>query len=223
MMNKIALSALCLGGLLQACVVTGEGTFDVSWEVTPACPAGAAIEIHAQNVVTKKILTDVYQCTDGVGNMERLPLADYDVWVDLTNADGSLLLAQSVAQAAALDFDGDIIRIDLPTFSVDEGTFGFTWSLVDGAGATSCADVFADEVQMEATMVNSNAAIRIGRFSCDAGQAISDPIAVGQYSVFIDLLQDGDTTPLASSMERSSAIEFGNHHKDLGNFEFTFQ
>ncbi len=222
-MNKLTLSALCLGGLLQACVATGEAGFDVSWEVTPACPAGAAVEIHAQDIISKKIFTDIYNCTDGLGTMTRLPLADYDIWVDVTNTDGSLLLAQSVAVAAALDFDGDLIRVDLPTFSVDEGTFGFTWTLTDGVGATTCADVFADEVQMEATMVNSNAAIRVGRFSCDAAQAVSDPIAVGQYSIFVDLLQDGDTTPLASSVERSSAIEFGNQHKDLGNFEFVFQ
>lgn len=223
MMNKLALSALCLGALFQSnCVVEGEGELDVTWQLTPGCPtADAAVEIHAQNIVTKKIFTDVYNCTDGRGLMSRLPLADYDVWIDVTTADSSGLFAQSNLVAASVDFDGDLILVDLPTFSVDEASFGFTWSLVDGGVATTCADVFADTVQIEATLVNSTAAIRVGKFDCAAGTAITDPLALGSYEIFLDILQDPDL--LGSSMQRTEALEWGNQLKDIGNFEFTFQ
>lgn len=222
MMNKLALSALCLGALFQSnCVVEGEGELDVTWQLDPGCPTvDSAVEIHAQNIVTKKVFTDIYNCTDGRGLMSRLPLADYDVWIDVTDAAGGLF-AQSNLVAASVDFDGDVIFVDMPTFSVDEASFGLTWSLVDGGVATTCADVFADTVQIEATLVNSTAAIRVGKFDCAAGTAVTDPLALGEYEIYIDILQDPDL--LGTSMRRSAKLEWGNQLNDIGNFEFTFQ
>lgn len=223
MINKLALSALCLGALFQSnCVVEGEGDFDVSWQLTPGCPtADASVEINAQNTVTKKVFTDIYNCTDGQGLMSRLPIADYDVWIDVRSADGVTLFAQSNLIATSIDFDGDLVQVDLPTFSVAEAFFGFTWTLADGAGATTCQDVFADTVAIEATLVNSTSAVRVGLFDCDAGTAITDPLALGEYEIFLDILQDPDL--LGSSLKRSETLEWGNQLNDIGNFEFTFQ
>ena len=243
MMNKLALSTLCLGVLFQAncvietepavlvdagvleedaaVVVEGAGVFEVSWEVTPACPAGAAVEIHAQNTISQMIFTDIYNCTDGIGAMSSLPLAAYDVWIDITSTDSTILLAQSLLVGSSLDIDGDVVRVDLPTFSVDEGFFGFTWTVNDAAGPTTCDAVFADTVSIEATMVNSNSAIRVGLFTCADGQAVTDPLAVGEYEVFMDILQGQDL--LGSSLMRTETIEWGNQLKDIGNFDFLFQ
>ncbi|MBL4635432.1 MAG: hypothetical protein JKY56_16345 [Kofleriaceae bacterium] len=222
MMNKLALSALCLGALFQTnCVVEGEGSFDVSWELTPGCPAGASIEINAAQVGANTPFVDIYSCSDvGAGFATRLPLGDYNVWVNVVDASGGLF-AQSELIPASIDFDGDLIQIDLPTFSVNDGFFGFTWTVNDGAGPTTCDDVFADTVSIEATMVNSTSAIRVGLFTCADGQAVTDPLAVGEYEIFMDILQGQDL--LGSSIKRTEIIEWGNQLKDIGNFDFLFQ
>ena len=85
-MNKLALSALMIGGLFQAtgCIITTDdgdevGFFDVSWSPDGACPDGAAAEIISMEKSSGQMFTDIYNCTDGGGVTAGLALGDYDV------------------------------------------------------------------------------------------------------------------------------------------------
>ena len=227
-MNKLALSALLVGGLFQAtgCIITTDdgdefGSFNVTWQSTGACPADAAAEVISQNRATNEVFTDIYFCTDGVGSTASLPLGDYDVWVEITSDDGSALFAQSNALSASLNFDGDFVGVDLPTFPMDEGYFGLTWSLLDGGGnALTCAEVFSGGVDIVATSASTSEAI-VDVFNCEDGSAVSAEYPIDTYTIVVDVLDENDAA-LGSSVARDESITFGNELVDLGNFDFTF-
>ena len=216
-----------IGGLLQAtgCIITSDdgdefGYFDVSWASPDACPAGAAAEVFTQNRVTGEVLTDIYNCVDGVGTTAALLLGDYDVWVDITTEDGSAVYAQSNSLPASLNFDGDVVIVDLPPFSMTSGYFALTWSIADGGGnALSCDDAFAGGVDI-VTTAGSTSELLVDVFDCDAGTGISSEYAIDTYTIVVDLLDSNDAA-IDSSVAIEEAITFGNEVVDLGNFDFT--
>ena len=220
-----------LGGLFQAtgCVITtddgddlGVGSFSVAWSTDGACPDGAAAEVISQNVATQEVFTDIYNCTDGGGDTAFLPLGDYDVWVEITSDDGSALFAQSNATAASLVFDGDFIAIDVPTFPMNDGYFGLTWSLLDTGGAPlTCAEVFSGGVDIVATSASTSEAV-VDVFNCEDGAAVTPEYPIDTYTIVVDVL-DENNAALGSSVAREESITFGNELVDLGNFDFTFE
>jgi len=227
-MNKLALSALLIGGLFQAtgCIITSDdgdefGSFDVAWSTDGACPDGSAAEIISQDVATQERFTDIYNCVDGAGVTAGLPLGNYDVWVEITTADGSALFAQSNATAASLTRDGDLIGINVPTFPMNDGFFGLTWSLLDGGGnALTCAEVFAGGVDIVATSASTSEAL-VDVFNCEDGVGVSAEFPIDTYTIVVDVLDENDAA-LGSSVAREESITFGNELVDLGNFDFTF-
>ena len=225
-MNKLALSALMTCGLFQAtgCIITTDdgfdsGSFSVTWGSDAECPAGAAAEIISLNVVTQEVFSDIYNCTDGSGTTAALPLGDYDVFIDVTDADGTTVFGQSFLQTASLNFDGDFVSVDL---DIGSGAFGLTWSMVDGVGAPlTCGDVFAGGVDIIATLASTTHAL-VDIFDCNAGQGVSAPLYLGDYTLVVDVLDEADGA-LGTSVPRDESLVEDDELVDLGNFEFTFQ
>lgn len=227
-MNKLALSALMIGGLFQAtgCIITTDngdevGSFDVAWSTDGACPDGAAAEIISLDVTTQERFTDIYNCSDGAGVTAGLPLGLYDVWVEITSADGNSLFAQSNAVQGSLTRDGDLLPINVPAFPINDGYFGLTWSLLDGGGAAlTCADVFSGGVDIVATSASTSEAL-VDVFNCEDGTGVSAKYPIDTYTIVVDVLDENDAA-LGSSVAREESITFGNELVDLGNFDFTF-
>lgn len=226
-MNRLAISALALTGLLQAsaCIIVADddpagGTLDVSWSVSPACPAGASAEIISRPT-TGEDFSDIYNCSDLKG-LADVPLGDYLVWVEIVDA-SNVVLAKSNSIAAGLTIEGDVALVDLPQFPVNTGTLGASWSLVDSSnGVLSCADVGSGGVDILATLAGTTEAVS-DVWNCTDGSGVTGPLDVGQYKYVVEVLNTA-TPPLALdvSAEKTATIAHGNEHIDLGNFEFQF-
>src|SRR5262245_27855991 len=101
-MKKLVMSALMLGAfsLSTGCifvsddtgddtgddVIEGVGTLDVTWAISPGCQpgTGASVTIVSDNGFDEPF-EDTYDCDDGGGLAEDLPLGDYDVWLVVEN------------------------------------------------------------------------------------------------------------------------------------------
>lgn len=228
-MNKLALSALMIGGLFQAtgCIITSDsndnsfGFFDVAWSTDGACPAGAAAYVISQNRTTNERVEDIFNCTDGSGVTAGIVLGDYDVWVEITSTDGATLFAQSSAITSSLTRDGNIVTVDLPIFPMNEGFFGLSWTLSDAGGSPlTCAEVFAGGVDIVATSASTSEAL-VDVFNCEDGSDISAEYPIDTYTIVVDILDENDAA-LGSSVAREESITYGNQLNDLGNFDFVF-
>ncbi|MCP4443946.1 MAG: hypothetical protein GY811_01190 [Myxococcales bacterium] len=230
-MNKLALSALVIGGLFQAtgCIITTDdgdeyGSFDVSWSSDSECPAGASAEVFSQDKITEQVFTDIHSCADGSGAAVDLPLGDYDVWVDITSDDGDTLYAQSFAEEASIDVDGERVLVAL---DIGTGFFGLTWDLLDTQGfplgttiEAACDEVFAGGVDIVATMASTTYAL-VEVFDCGEGEGVSAPLYLGDYTLVVDVL-DTDDAALGTSDPRDETLSVADAVVDLGNFEFKF-
>lgn len=228
-MNKLAISALMVGGLLQAtgCIITtddggSEAAFlDVAWTVDPGCPGGGAAQVVALNKVTNQTVTNVYDCIDGAGVTNPIALGDYDVWVEIRSNDLTTLFAQSLAVAVTVDIDGETAIVDLPSFPLDDGFFAFTWNLTDAAGAPlTCAAAGSGGMRIGATLADTTQA-EFNIYDCDAGEGVTNPLGVGLYTFVVDVMDLNDAS-IQSSAAEEATISFGNELVDLGNFEFMF-
>ena len=250
MKNLTFLTALLLGGLLHTtgCIITDNGDDDgtggglpdagvlitpdaavagssamsVAWTLDPGCPEDtSAAEVISQNRATDEVITDIFDCLDGGGTTAELPLGSYDVWVEITNSAGDALFAQSDAVLVDLDTDGAVENVTIPTFLVNDGFFGLTWTLVDtGGNALTCAEVFSGGVDIISTNASTSEAL-VDVFNCEAGEGVTDPLPVSAYTIVVDVLDENDGA-LGTSEARDVDITFGNELVDLGNFEFTF-
>lgn len=227
-MNKLAITALLVGGLFQAtgCIITTEddpeaGFFDVGWTVDPGCPAGGAAQVVALNRATSEMFTNVFDCAAGAGVTAPLSLGDYDVWVEIRSNDLATLFAQSLAVTATVDLDGEVTVVDIPSFLLDEGFFALTWNLTDAGGAPiTCAQAGSGGMRIGATLADTTQA-EFNIFDCDAGEGVTNPLAVGLYTFVVDVMDLNDASIQSSDAEEET-IEFGNQLVDLGNFEFMF-
>ena len=98
-MKKLVMSGLLLGAFSMGtgCIFVsdddgstdvgdGIGTLDVAWSISPGCQpgTGAAVTIMSDNGIDP-VFEDTYDCDDGGGLAEDLPLGDYDVWLLVEN------------------------------------------------------------------------------------------------------------------------------------------
>jgi hypothetical protein len=228
-MNKLAITALLVGGLFQAtgCIITTDdggdeaAFFDVAWAVSPGCPDGGAAQVVALDVNTQQMFTNVYDCIDGAGVTNPVPLGDYQVWVEIRSNDLATLFAQSLAVNASVTLDGETAVVDVPSFPLDDGFFAFTWNLTDGGGAPlSCTDAGSGGVRIGATLADTTSA-EFNIYDCEAGEGVTNPLPVGLHTVVVDVMDTNDAS-IQSSEAEEATIDFGNHLVDLGNFEFQF-
>lgn len=232
-MKNLVFATLLLGGLSQAtgCIITSdddpvdESSFLVSWNLTAAPDdqnAPVAINCADSGVATIRTVSeptggaqiiDLFDCVDGSHQTAPLPLADYLVWVQALDA-GELMLAQSFASEETL-FDANPVGVSF-TFPVNIGWLGLSWTLVGDTCQTG------DGVSVLTTPVNGGGTFFDEVFNCvDGAATTTQNIPIDDLTVSVSLI-DTDDNVLGQSEPRSTAIQYGNHLVDLGNFEFDF-
>lgn len=226
-MNKLALSAIMIGGLLQTagCIITSDdgrsgASVEASWQ-TGACPPGAAAEVFAENVASQERFSDVFDCSAGRGLTVPLPLGDYDVWLEVKSSDKTQLYVQSQSTLVKLFDDGAVANVSIPFF---DGFFGFTWNLVNGAGTTlSCEGVKADGVSVLATLADTAVAFD-DIFNCADYAAVTDPLLVGTHTISLSLV--AGASALGSTTTHEETLTFADAASgeaiNIGNFELVY-
>jgi hypothetical protein len=162
----------------------------------------------------------LYECGLGGGPADKLPPGTYDVWVELLDADGTLVAQSDIEEGLVLDFD-DALPLDFE-FSVDAGKFAFTWTITDGGAPSTCEAIGAEDVGLLLTVAGTTFADDF-LFSCEAGQGVTDPLPIADaYVGDIDLLDNSTSPPtvLGSADAANMTLDYGNHFNDLGNFVF---
>jgi hypothetical protein len=166
-----------------------------------------------------------YDCVDGVTVVEKLFPGTYDVWLELLDADGTLVAQSDIQEGVVLAPD-ELTELTFD-FSVDRGKFALTWTILEAGAPSNCANVGADDVSLLLTIADTAEGDDF-IFSCDAGQGVSDPLPLEEYVIVVTLLDSGldptdpaDDEVLGASEPRPNEIlKLGNDFVDLGNFTF---
>ena len=220
-MKKLVMSALMLGGLSQAagCIfVTSDDTtsdtaaIDVGWSLADGgCELAGTATINAQLVGDSTPYRDIYDCVDGSGITQDLPLGTYDVWVDLTD-DSDFLVAQSESVQIVLDQAGDFPTADF-AINMTNGYFDVGWTFA--GGTASCADyVGEDGVSVLSTEVGNASNAFDDVFDCEENDGVTQAgvtavIPVGVYTLSVAII-DGTGAALGSAPATQAEIDYGN-------------
>src|SRR5687768_4291418 len=134
-MKKLVIPALLLGALqATGCIFVSDddtedtASINVSWNLVsdgaPAgCPAGATTAaVNAQRGGAGSPYVDLFDCADGAGFADDLPLDTYTVWIDFTDDSGNVTYAQSEAADVTLSTAGQQATASF-TVDVDNGFF----------------------------------------------------------------------------------------------------
>jgi hypothetical protein len=239
-MKKLVMSALLLGAVSQAagCIfvssdddpVDQTGEILARWDLVDdgdpaACGAANTATVNALRQGQNTPYRDIYNCTDGQGLADDLPLGSYTIWVDFTDSSGNTLFAQSEAAVVNLTSPGQRITAD---FLVDmaNGFFDVSWTLDNGA--TDCEDV---PNLFRTSVLSTLAGTTEGfddRFDCNAGYAPNfvttgalPAVSAGSggpgadYVVVLDLI-NAQNQSLGSSAVIQDRLSHGNHFEWLG-------
>ena len=127
---------------------------------------------------------DLFDCDLNQGT--TLPLDGvFQVWVQIENTSGSSVYA--VSESIVIDTaDGDA-TIDLPTLFTNAGYFDLSWNLTKNGTRVHCADAgIGPSGQITAVvMATSSTAMAGGKFDCEDGFGVSDPLLVDDYLVTV--------------------------------------
>ena len=233
-MNKLALTAIMVGGLIQAsgCIITTDddpdpttgGVLDVTWPVA-ACNSTTAT-VYTLNTDTQEMFMDAYACSDGgtlfTTNPIRLELGNYSVWVEIQNADMTRSHAVSLSQTASFTADGQAITIDTVPDPLALGQFELSWTIVDqGSGATlSCGEAGAGGgISALQTLAADSTVSTESLYSCSETNAVSVPMPPGLYTVVVALLNDADEE--LGNFPAFEETVIGDYIVNLGIFDFT--
>lgn len=231
-MNKLALSALLVGGLIQAsgCIITTDddptptgGLLEVHWP-TEACNAPTAT-VYTMNTATNQMFMDAYACAEGTtattADPLLLELGTYEVWVEIQNADLTRAHARSLSQTITFIADGEAITVDTIPLATEQGHFEASWTIGDAAGnPLTCAQVGATGGRYIATLANSTEGDAF-IYNCDAFYGLSDPLDAGLYTIVVELLDSNDLV-IGDSSDAFEESIIGNYIVNLGIFDFIF-
>lgn len=208
----------------------GEPVNDVQSEVT-CRPDTPDIRITADpdpNVPDDEDIY-LYDCALGQELADGLPAGTYDVWVDLLDADGNLVAQSDAALGVPLDFE-EQVPLDF-VFSIDHGTFGVSWEILDNAGdPISCDEVGATDVSLLLTVADNQEQSDDYLLDCVDGKGESGPLPLLDYVASLALVDirgtpddAGDDIVFDSIDEPiiDLTLEYGNDFVDLGTVTFT--
>ena len=212
-MKKLVMSALVLGVASQAagCIFVTEddtGQMDVAWTLADgSCADADTATINAQLVGDSTPYKDIYNCSDGGGLSQDLPLGTYTVWVDLTDGSGGALIAQSEAVDITLDHGGQLATADF-AIDVTQGYIDAGWTF---AGGNSCADYVGENgISVLSTEVGNGANAFDDTFDCEPGFGTTAEIpAFTDYTVVVSII-DGNGAVLSDAPAETVTIDHGN-------------
>ena len=204
-MKKLVMSGLLLGAFSMGtgCIFVsdddgstdvgdGIGTLDVAWSISPGCQpgTGAAVTIMSDNGIDP-VFEDTYDCDDGGGLAEDLPLGDYDVWLLVEN--DATTTTESVIAQASLEVDGEVVEIDYTDVPLPGTGFALSWAIFEGATQTGCGD--QEGVSVLSTLSGTAEGID-DIFDCEYGLdpniAVTGQLSPGNYTVDVTLLDSSD-------------------------------
>ncbi len=227
-MNKLALTAILVGGLLQTsgCIITTDddpsegGLLEVSWPVE-ACNSTTAT-VYTMNTATQEMFMDAYPCSaGGTGSSSPLllPLGNWDVWVQIQN--DAMTRAHATSNATNVDFflDGDVALVSTNPVANEQGNFEFEWTLADGGGAAlTCTAAGADGARFLTTLANTTQG-DAHVYDCDTFYGKSAGIDAGLYTVVVELIDASDA--VLGNFDAFEETVIGNYTIHLGIFDFT--
>ena len=214
-MKKLVMSALVLGALSQAagCIfVTDDGdetgSIDVAWTLADGgCADADTATINALLTGDSTPYKDIYNCSDGSGLTQDLPLGTYTVWVDMTNGSGGSLVAQSEAVDITLGTDGQLATADF-AINVTNGYVDAGWTFSNGE---SCANYVGENgISVLSTEVGNGANAYDDVFDCEDGFGTTAEIpAFLDYTVVVSII-DGNGAVLGDAPAETITIDHGN-------------
>jgi hypothetical protein len=214
-MKKLVMSALMLGVLSQAagCIFVtdddGEtAAMDVGWVLEDGS-CGGPVNTATINALLDGDSTpykDIYDCADGSGITQDLPLGHYTVWVDLTDGSGGQLMAQSESFETDLVTQDQLVVADF-TINVTNGFFDVGWTF---AGGDTCADaVGEDGISVLSTEVGNPSGAFDDLFDCEDGFGVTFPIPVGEYTISTAII-NANGEALGDAPPVTEVIDHGN-------------
>jgi hypothetical protein len=226
-MKKLVIPALLLGALqATGCIFVSDddtedtASINVSWNLVsdgaPAgCPAGATTAaVNAQRGGAGSPFVDLFDCADGAGFADDLPLDTYTVWVDFTDDSGNVTYAQSEAADVNLDTPGEQANAAF-TVDVDNGFFDVQWEIAGGG----CASVAGEN---GVGVLSTHTTTTMGyddKFNCEDGETgtvTTGALPIGDYEVILSIL-DAQDASLGDSALIPDSIDFGNQFKLLND------
>jgi len=208
------MSALALGAMSQAagCIfVTDDdddtGTIDVGWVLADGgCGDADTATINALLDGDSTPYKDIYNCTDGSGLTQDLPLGSYLVWVDMTNGSGGALVAQSESVEIDIDTAGQLAIADF-AINMSNGYFDVGWSF---SGGDTCASFAGEDgVSVLSTEVGNPAGAYDDVFDCEDTFGVTAEIPVGDYTVSVAII-NGNGAALGEAPDETVSIDHGN-------------
>jgi hypothetical protein len=205
------MSALVLGAMSQAAgcifVVDDDDTaaVDVTWSLADgSCSDADTATINALLDGDSTPYLDIYDCADGGGITQDLPLGTYDVWVDMTS--GSTLVAQSESAEITLDSNGQLAEA-IFAINVTNGYFDVGWTFSNGDTCSTIAG--QDGVSVLSTEVGNPAGAFDDVFDCTDNFGTTAEIPVGDYTVSVAVI-DGNGDALGDAPDETVSIDHGN-------------
>jgi cysteine-rich repeat protein len=197
-----------------------------SWHIKNAagtaqpCPTGfdtAAVYSQAVDASGNPVgspLIDLVSCADGTGTTQFIGNGTFRTWIEITNTNGSLTYAQTLAAdvdltAMNMAFDGDIVT--------DGGYFHWAWNLVGGTSgsALTCAQVSGLQgVEIISTLTGPNTSFD-DQYTCTDGAGYSAALPMGSYSVSADAFSGSGSIGTAPTLT-NQLIHSPNKVTDLG-------
>ena len=171
----------------------------------------------------------LYDCSLGGGPADELPAGTYDVWVDLLDADGNMIAQSDAKLGVPLDFDEEV-ELDF-VFSIDRGTFGVAWEILENGAPSSCDAVGATDVSLLLTVADNQELSDDYLLDCADGKGESGPLPLFDYVASLALVdvgpdpQDPSDDIVFDQLEpiTNLTLEYGNDFVDLGTVTFDVQ
>jgi hypothetical protein len=194
-MKKLLLGSLVLATVGQAagCIIVDDTpsgrTIGASWaikandQIVP-CPPGfdtarVTSHPHARPLTdTSANIIDLFNCANRSGITAPLPANEYDVYVDIINANGTSLYAQSLAAYVDLRSIDQDVTFDIHT---DKGYYALNWALSGAGGAKTCDQVAG----LGAISLDLTPAQPATEFACNQQSGVSRAYPVGVYQLAV--------------------------------------
>ncbi len=189
------LSSFAIVGLgLAGCFGGGDTpAFQLDWglvyiegQAVSCADAGTKfVDLDVQNLSTKAVFHDRFECQAGGAVGSELPAGPYVVSVRLRDANGGL-----VSESAPVNLQvSRHARTDLGTVVFHIQSFSLAWSLARNSAAITCAQAGADKVEL-ITQLGEGAPVRF-KWPCTDRSGTTTAVSAGSYSVQVRLLDGG--------------------------------
>ncbi len=237
-MKNFVYPALALGGLSFAAscvIVTDRPEIDVLWNVSgsssdPAIADGcetlgaSGVEVVTRRQSTGAIEIDVFDCSVGNVVIERRT-GDYDLWVNAIDGEDRLM-GGSIEEPVYLDTSSTYFEV--PELGFQNGEFVAGWELYDDNDGQprSCSEVGVGGLSILTTLAGDGGTAFDDIFDCPSnatyGDVYTDPLALGDYSVDVTVLDSADDSALGEPEIKQGTLSSHRQREDLGIYEFYF-